>query len=149
MINTYGLLKRIFRLQNKDMTTLQDKIKAVYKEGLANHWNYPQLFKGLKEAGVTSYSVDVIRYRITYFSEGRTFVENGPKDWKVEIGSFKEEEVVKAIRRAQRRETNYQTFLKEIAAAGIPKYYVSMSECAVNYLGVDIQNKYVEKIPVV
>jgi len=129
------------------MQTLKDKIKEVYKQAVAGQWSYPQLFKGLKAAGVRSYTMDVLRYTIEYSGDGETFFETGPADWKVTAGAFNIEEVIKAVRRTQRRETDYPTFLKEIAAAGIPKYYVSMTENTVSYVGADPKNKYVEKVP--
>ncbi len=129
------------------MSTFQDKIKDVYVKGRANGWKYPQLFQGLKDAGVQSYTMDVVNYAIEYLAEKESFVEKGPATWKVVVGDFNEAEVIKAVRRSQRQETDYPTFLKEIAAAGVPKYYVSISECTVSYVGSDPKNKYVEKVP--
>lgn len=130
-----------------NMIQLQDKIKDVYQQARASQWSYPQLFHALKAAGVRSYETDVLNFQITYFGDGEKLSESGPAGWKLDAGPFNEAEVVKAIRRAQRRETDYPTFLKEIAAAGIPKYYVSMSEDTVSYVGADPKNKYVEKVP--
>ena len=125
----------------------QDQIKEVYQKARASHWSYPQLFKGLKDIGVRSYTMDVLHYTIEYSSDQATFLETGPSGWKVELGAFNEAEIIKAVRRSQRRETDYPTFLKEIAAAGVPKYYVSMSEDTVSYVGSDDKNKYIEKVP--
>lgn len=131
------------------MLTLKDKIKEVYKQALAGQWSYPQIFKGLKSVGVRSYTTDVLHYTIEYSGDGETFLETGSVDWKATAGTFNKEEVIKAVRRTQRRETDYPTFLKEIAAAGIPEYYVSMTENTVSYVGADPNNKYVEKVLVV
>ena len=130
------------------MTTLQDKIKDVYKQAMAGRWSYPQIFKALKSVGVRSYTTDVLHYTIEYSTDEETFRDTGPADWKVTAGAFNQEDVIKAVQRIQRRETDYPAFLKEIAAAGIPKYYVSMTENTVSYLGADPKNKYVEKVPV-
>lgn len=129
------------------MTTLHDKIKNVYKQAAANTWTYPQLFSALKATGVRSYSVDVLHHKIEYRTDTETITEPGPDGWALTAGAFNEADVIKAIRRAQRRETDYPTFLKEIAAAGIPKYYVDMAECTVNYSGSNPKDKYVEKVP--
>lgn len=131
------------------MNAFQQKIKDVYQQARANQWGYPQLFKGLKSAGVRSYRMDVVNYAIEYVGDGESVLEHGPSTWKVEVGTFNEADVIKAIRRTQRQETDYPTFLKEIAAAGIPRYDVSMSENTVSYMGSDPKNKYVEKVPVV
>ena len=129
--------------------TFEDKIKDVYAQARTNAWSYPQMFKALKAAGVRAYTVDVLKHVLEYSGDGEKLVETGPSAWKVELGNFNEAEVIKAVRRSQRRETDYPTFLKEIAASGVPKYYVSMSECTVSYVGVDSKNRYVEKVPAV
>ena len=129
------------------MLSFQDKIKDVYKQAKAGNWNYPQMFNGLKTIGVQSYTMNVLKYTIEYVGGDETFLEIGPSGWKVDLGMFNEAQVIKAVRRSQRKEIDYPTFLKEIAAAGVPKYYVSMSECTVSYLGADEGNKYVEKVP--
>lgn len=130
------------------MTALQGKIKGIYQQARAQKWKYPQLFQGLKSVGVRSYTMDVVNYVLEYSGDGETFIEKGPAGWKADVGPFDEAEVIKAIRRSQRQETDYPTFLKEIAAAGIPKYYVSMSDGTVSYVGFDVKNKYIEKVPV-
>lgn len=131
------------------MRTFQDKIKDVYQQAKAGNWSYPQLFDGLRAIGVRSYTMDVLQYTIEYSGDSETLLETGPTAWKAQLGDFSEAEVIKAVRRSQRRETDYPTFLKEIAAAGVPKYYVSMSERTVSYVSSDPRNKYVEKVPVV
>lgn len=137
----------MFGCYKKLMITLHDKIKDVYKQAAANQWSYPQLFNALKTAGVRSYSVDVLHHKIEYRGDNETISEPGPTGWTLTAGTFNEADVITAIRRAQKHETDYPTFLKEIAASGIPKYYVDMAECTVNYLGADPKDKYVEKVP--
>lgn len=129
------------------MTTLKNKIKDVYQQAAANQWSYPQFFNGLKSAGVRSYTMDVLKHTIEFTGDQETHLEPGPADWNLTAGAFNKEAVIKAVRRVQQRETDYPAFLKEIAAAGIPKYYVSMTDNTVSYLGADPNNKYVEQVP--
>lgn len=129
--------------------TLEVKIKDVYVQARANKWKYPQLFAGLKAVGVKSYSVDVTKHTIEYREEGNSVVHSGPAGWNVKLGAFNQNEVINAVRRSQRGETDYLTFLKEIAAAGVPRYYVSMAESTVSYFGAKPGDQYVEKVPAV
>jgi len=128
--------------------TLETKIKAVARKAVENKWSYPQLFDALKAEGVTHYETNVSAYKIEYFSAGETFLETGPQNFNAPVGpSFNRENVIKAIRRAQKREIDYPTFLKEIAAAGVPHYRVDMSARTVSYLGQKAGEQYVETVP--
>lgn len=123
------------------------RITDVYQKAVPAQWTYPQLFNALKTAGVSSYHTDVTSHRIEYFGEGTSIVHDGPAGFKADVGNFNQEGVIAAIRRAQRRETDYPTFLKELAAAGISHYKVDMAARTVSYFGKDSKNQYVEKVP--
>lgn len=126
---------------------LNEKINAVYPKAVAEKWTYPQLFDALKSEGVRSYTVDVPVYKTQYFGDDERVMHEGPKGFTATVGPFDQSGVIAAIRRAQRRETDYPTFLKEIAASGIAHYRVDMKDRTVSYFGKDPANRYVEKVP--
>ncbi len=132
------------------MMKLSEKIDAVYKKAIAGELtSYPQLFDALKNNGVSYYHVNVSCHQIEYVGDNDHVVHEGPAGFNVEVGAFNEHSVIQAIRRSQRRETDYPTFLKEIAAAGISNYRVDMTERTVSYFGQDPAQKYIEKVPVI
>lgn len=127
--------------------SLNEKINAVYPKAISEQWTYPQLFDALKNEGVRSYKVDVAAYWVEYSGDQEQVVHEGPKGFTATVGVFDQSGVIAAIRRTQRRETDYPTFLKEIAASGIAAYRVDMKERTVSYLGQDPANRYVENVP--
>lgn len=129
---------------------LSEKIDTVYKKAIAGELtSYPQLFDALRDNGVQYYQVKVSSHTIEYFGDNEHVVHEGPVGFNAEVGQFNELGVIQAIRRSQRRETDYPTFLKEIAAAGISNYRVDMNERTVSYFGQDPAHKYIEKVPVI
>jgi uncharacterized protein YbcV (DUF1398 family) len=131
----------------KHMTTFIDHLNMIFKHAAIEKWSYPQVFDALKVSGVRYYITDVVRYEIEYFGDEESAVEEGPEGFRAEIGPYNEAKVIEAIRRTQRKETDYPTFLKEIAAAGITNYRVDMQDRTVSYFGNDPKNKYIEKVP--
>jgi uncharacterized protein YbcV (DUF1398 family) len=129
------------------MSSFINHLSTIFKHAVIEKWSYPRLFDALKAAGVRYYITDVTHFEIKYFGDDATSIEKGPEGFTAEAGEFDQEKVVEAIRRTQRKETDYLTFLKEIAAAGITRYRVDMQERTVTYLGQDPKNKYVEEVP--
>jgi uncharacterized protein YbcV (DUF1398 family) len=130
------------------MAAFIDHLNTIFKHAAVEQWSYPRVFDALKAAGVRYYITDVVRYEIEYFGDEESAVEEGPQGFRAEVGVFNQAKVVEAIRRTQRKETDYPTFLKEIAAAGVSNYRVDMKDRTVSYYGHDPRNKYVEQIPV-
>jgi uncharacterized protein YbcV (DUF1398 family) len=129
------------------MTTLIDHLNIIFKHAAIEKWSYPRVFDALKAAGVRYYITDAVRYEIEYFGDEVSALEEGPEGFRAEIGLYNEAKVIEAIRRTQRKETDYPTFLKELAAAGISNYRVDMQDRTVTYFGYDPKHKYVEQVP--
>jgi uncharacterized protein YbcV (DUF1398 family) len=125
---------------------LKEKVNAVYAQ-ITPAWGYPQLFEALKKAGVSSYETNVAIHSIHYYGVDGDFIQEIPSEVLSISKEFNQEALIKAIRRSQAKETDYQTFLKEIAQAGVPHYKVNMQERTVSYFGCDPTRKYVEKVP--
>lgn len=111
-------------------------------------WNYPRTFDALKDFGVRSYDVDVPRHNIVYRGDNAELIEGPPAGFeKLSLASsFDREAFLQALRRAQRRETDYSRFLREIAAAGVSRYHVDMAGRTVTYVGVGGEEQ-VEPVP--
>lgn len=126
----------------------QVKIKELYKKSAEGKWTYTQLFEGLKNVGVERYEVNVLQHEIKYVGGGTSFVELATKNFKpLTLGrKFDEAALKEALVRVQSQQTNYEQFLSEIAAAGVPFYRVDMGPRTVTYHSAG-REKLVEKVP--
>lgn len=123
-------------------------LNALLARAARESWNYPRTFDALKDFGVQSYDVDVPRHRIVYRGDGAELAEGPPPGFEVLplADRFDSDAFLQALRRAQRRETNYSQFLREIAAAGVSRYHVDMAARTVTYFGVGGEEQ-VEPVP--
>lgn len=126
-----------------------EEVTKTLGDAALESWPYPRVFQALKEAGVRYYETDVLRYRIEYVGDTGSYVESGPVDFgPLTVGhAFDEEAIQAAIRRAQEGEMDYPSFLNALAAAGVPRYRVDMTERTVTYYGVGNNLRYVQKVP--
>ena len=136
------------RYNPKMIPFTREKLKEIEKEAEEKHWSYPYLFNSLKANGVERYETNVLTHEIKYVSGGTSFVEGPPDGFKPLTASpkFNEEALKSALKRIQARETNYQQFLAEIAAAGVAFYRVDMKPRTVTYHGPG-KEKLVEPVP--
>ena len=61
--------------------------------------------------------------------------------------NFNLEAVKEAVRRTQNGLTDYPTFLREIAAAGVHNYLADLGAMKILYLGANPADLYTESIP--
>lgn len=122
-----------------------NNLNEVLEIGKTGKLTYPELVDLLVKAGVMYYVVEVATRKITYFGSGEPFIEQVPGDLLVISSTFDESEVIRAIKRTQRKETNYSQFLEEIAKAGIYKYEVNLTERKIKYIAKT--GAYEEQIP--
>jgi uncharacterized protein YbcV (DUF1398 family) len=125
------------------------KISELTRESAEKGWTYPQLFDALKNIGVERYEVNVLKHEIKYVGGGTSLSAPPPKEFHpLTAGKkFDEAGLKLALARVQRRETNYEQFLAEIAAAGVGFYRVDMQPRTVTYHGPTPKEKLVEKVP--
>ena len=128
---------------------IREKIHSIYQRGIKNKWNYALFFDALRNAGVLSCETNVINNQIEYNTKHGKFTERGPLELKVEIGSvYNEEQLISAIHLFHRHIISYQSFLKDIASAGVVHYYLDMNKRTISYFGIDAQRtEYTEQIP--
>lgn len=130
-----------------DKAQLVKEIKSIYQEAK----NYPDLVKKLIDIGIQSYTVDVSSGIILYrLAEGVT-CEHEPNH-VIELRKIEQQHdidrTIQAIRNNQQGKTNYPTFMKEIAGAGVRFYEATLTgnNKRVTYIGVG--SIYEEAIPI-
>jgi uncharacterized protein YbcV (DUF1398 family) len=109
---------------------------------------YPYFVKNLKAIGIDNYEVKVSNHKRTYTGvNGDKLIIPGDFPEFECAEKFDLEEVKNAIKRTQDGETDYQTFLREIGAAGIHTYVADLSGMAIIYQGPNSEYEYEEIIP--
>ncbi len=126
------------------MENLKD---AQLKEAHSTAKNYPSLVQNLKEIGVKGYLFEVASQIIIYrYTDETSFVKSIGDKRNLHISSeFDEEKVKTAISNSQKGLTDFPTFLKEIADAGIKAYDADFEEMVVSYYGT--RGVHIEVIP--
>lgn len=109
---------------------------------------YPVYVNNLKEAGVHSYTVDVATHDRHIFSDDANtpLVIPGNKPLKC-ADKFDEAALKTALKRTQTGQSDFPTFMKEIADAGIHTYKADLLKRTVRYMGSDTDNYYEEAVP--
>ncbi len=126
----------------------EEEIQEVDRQAKENKWAYPQLFEALKNIGIDRYEVEVLKHEIKYVGGKNSLTHQAPADFKpLTLGAFDATAFKKALTRSQKGETDYEQFLKEIAAAGISFYRVDMKPRVVTYHGENRRNKIIEPVP--
>jgi uncharacterized protein YbcV (DUF1398 family) len=123
-------------------------IEAVLAQAAREKWTYPRMFDALKEAGVSHYDVTVATHAIRYFGQGGSWQPPVPEGWvALPVGETLDKPAfLAALRRTQTGQTDYSTFLREIAAAGCSHYRVDMPARTVTYTS-DHGDSVVEPVP--
>lgn len=124
------------------------RVEEIFTQSKREKWPYPKIFDALKDAGVDYYETDVATHVIVYHGGGEWVTEAPPAGFGQVSpnASFDAAAVKLAIQRNQHKLTNYTTFVREIAAAGVNRYRVDMAARTVAYRG-SRGNEYVEKVP--
>jgi uncharacterized protein YbcV (DUF1398 family) len=123
------------------------QIEAIENRSAAENWTYPQLFEALKNLGLDRYEVDVLNYETKFVGGGTAATKAAPIGWEpLRTGPWNKEGLQAALKRIQNQQTDYQTFLREIAAAGVSFYRVDFKPRTVTYHGPK-PYKLVEPVP--
>jgi uncharacterized protein YbcV (DUF1398 family) len=98
---------------------------------------FPDAVARLTDAGVTRYTVDLIRFeRTLYGSDDETLQDDVAIDSMLEVSPhFSEAGVKAAIAAVQSGKIDYSTFLRQIMAAGVASYAVFIRGRKVTYTG--------------
>jgi len=109
----------------------------LLKECLNKKVTFPERIKNLSKIGIERYYVDLMKLEITYYSQDSNFyvealpIENIP----AMAIDFDKAKVIAAIQANQQGKIDYQSFLREIIAAGTVSYTVYLDGKQVVYIG--------------
>lgn len=110
---------------------------------------YPVYVNNLKEAGVKSYTVTVANHDRRIFSgiHDQLLEIPGNVAPKICADQFNLHQIKAALHRTQTGQSDYKTFMEEIAEAGVHFYTADLLNRTVKYFGKTSNNFYEESIP--
>jgi uncharacterized protein YbcV (DUF1398 family) len=110
--------------------------------------DFPQFVQDLKEIGVTHYDNFVSDGRTKYYAKNDFTLDGSSKYTEIEVNDISSYDNLKhAISIHQQGQTDYPTFCKQAAEAGVEKWTTHMIEMTVTYLDKKGQKLSVEAIP--
>jgi len=111
--------------------------------------DFPQFIKEIKEMGVVRNDVYVSNGLSVYFNSDDHSVQASPDEYPVLV--INDESSVDKLKHAlqvhQRGETDYFTFCKQAADAGVEKWVIDLSEMTCTYLDTEQKELVKEQIP--
>lgn len=124
-----------------------DQISEAYKK-VKSGADFPQLVQDLKAIGVTHYDNNVANGSAKYFGENNFVIEGASKYPEITVNDASSATQLKhAISIHQQGQTDYLTFCKHAAEAGVQKWITHMLEMTVTYLDKNGRALIVEPIP--
>lgn len=109
--------------------------------------DFPKFAQNLKTLGVKRFDVYVMNGMTIYFGSGDEPVEGPPLYENLLIEQNPNQgELKEALKIHQSGETDYQTFCRQAASAGVEKWIVDLEEMTVTYLSIDGTALETEKI---
>ena len=129
-----------------DKKTIEEIVRVSKKE----RWPYPKIFQALKQEGIRSYEVKTASHQMIYYDGSDTFQEPIPPEFTTltVAKSFCADSIKETLGLIQKREIDYEEFLKRIAQAGCSGYRVSMESNTITYFGQKPGEEYREIVPV-
>lgn len=110
--------------------------------------DFPQFIQEIKQMGVVRNDVYVMDGMSIYFGEGNFTVEAPAVYEALLIEEQADAEAFKlALQIHQQGETDYQTFCRQAAAAGVEKWVIDLELMTVTYLSVKGEQLLTELIP--
>lgn len=111
--------------------------------------DFPQFVQNLKEIGVTHYDNFVLDGRTNYYGLNGFMLDGASKYPEMQVNDNSSSDRLKhAIAIHQQGQTDYPTFCRQAADAGVEKWRVHMIERTVIYTDKKGQKLTVEPIPV-
>lgn len=110
--------------------------------------DFPKYVQALKAIGVTKYDNFVTNGKTDYYGANHFILEGEPKYPSMRINDESSAEQLKhVISIHQQGKTDYPTFCKQAAEAGVEKWTTNMIEMTVTYLDKQAKILIVEPIP--
>jgi uncharacterized protein YbcV (DUF1398 family) len=110
--------------------------------------DFPNFIQEIKAMGVIRNDVFVINGMAVYYGNDDHTVQSAPayEDLLIEQES-NVYELKEALKIHQNGTTDYQTFCRQVAAAGVEKWVIDLNAMTVTYLAADGTEMVVEHIP--
>ncbi len=129
------------------MFTLDAIEQAASK--VASGADFPQFVRTLKAMGVRRNDVYVMNGMSVYFGDDEESIESGPAYENLLIEEKSDREALQeALKVHQAGQTDYQTFCRQAAAAGVEKWVIDFSANTVTYLDASGKELITEHIPI-
>ena len=110
--------------------------------------DFPQFVQDLKEIGVTHYDNFVSDGRTKYYGSNDFTLDGNSKYPEMKVNEISSSDSLKhALSIHQQGQTDYPTFCKQAADAGVEKWITHMMEMTVTYLDKKGQKLIIESIP--
>jgi uncharacterized protein YbcV (DUF1398 family) len=110
--------------------------------------DFPQFVQDLKEIGVTHYDNFVSDGRTKYYGSDDFTLDGNSKYPEMKVNEISSSDSLKhALSIHQQGQTDYPTFCKQAADAGVEKWITHMMEMTVTYLDKKGQKLIIESIP--
>lgn len=110
--------------------------------------DFPQFVQDLKEIGVTYYDNFVSDGRTKYYGSDDFTLDGNSKYPEMKVNEISSSDSLKhALSIHQQGQTDYPTFCKQAADAGVEKWITHMMEMTVTYLDKKGQKLIIESIP--
>ncbi len=124
-----------------------DEIHAAFAK-VKSGADFPQFVQDLKEIGVTHYDNFVSDGRTKYYGLNDFTLNGDSKYPEMQVNDSSSSNTLKqAISIHQQGQTDYPTFCKQAADAGVEKWTTHMIEMTVTYVDKEGQKLTVEPIP--
>lgn len=122
-----------------------EEIHAKVKSGA----DFPCYIQELIELGVLSYTIYVVDGHTAYFGEDNFQIISDPKYPALHIAKESDTERLQhALTIHQQGQTNYMTFCKHSAAAGVQKWTVDIKNMLCTYYDKNGKTMLVEQVPI-
>ncbi|MDE3199945.1 MAG: DUF1398 family protein [Acidobacteriota bacterium] len=113
-----------------------EAIREVLRETHAGRKTFPEVVGTMLGAGVESYFVDLRRKEdVVYLGDDAVLTEPLDLEFGPVAATFSKQEIVAAIRAAQKDEVRYPEFMRRAAAAGVTAYWALLTGKRVIYFG--------------
>ena len=124
-----------------------DQIKTAHLK-VKSGADFPNYIQEIKTLGVIAYEHFVSNGQVTYYGNSNYTTSADPKWEKREITETGDAEQLQAILKIhQAGKTDYLTFCKESAEAGVEKWIVDLSKMTCGYYDLEGNEMLVEFIP--
>jgi len=128
------------------MFTIEDIRSAEQK--IKTGADFPLFIKEIKAMGVERNDVYVMNGMSIYFGNNEHTVESAPAYETLLIEEQSSaQDLQKALKIHQEGQTDFQTFCRQAASAGVEKWVTDLKEMTVSYLDMAGNELIVEKIP--